>query len=903
MRVADILRIIRCQALILALTMIIVQPIDTTLAEKADTRTSTRAKAMEITQQGTGWQGKDDQKALHHFQRATEHDPQYPVAWHYLAETQAKLGRLDQARVNADRAVKLARSSGKLKELAFVLSGQRNILRQLQHYDQAIAAGLEVLALQEKLGNHSRITWASYRLGELYSKQENYLQAEKLFEKALVFGTGGKDSPSKGSVLWLLGGVQQRSGKTDDAISSFQRALRAYEKQRVRAAYPFLTSQLGKLFQQKGENAAAALYFQRAARELVKQRDRYLAARRFLDLGDVLRPTDDAGALSAYQQALNLFVDGFDEDEDNDKKRGKTKPTQTGRKQIKPTEQDWQRALKAIEFVRPHRENADNRARLAKTYFQQGIVLQRLQEDQQALAFLQRSVSIRRDLTPAPRMEVRRTLIALAQSHRALKQYEIAAAHLERALEISGQAEEPVSLTAKATLAQVYAEQGRYTQAEKLFRETIEKVKQAGDEKMVAALSTELGQLYFDMKKYDLADELQTASLTIHQFLDQPQLAAYAMFRLGQTKFRLKQFRQAEHYLRKVEKHATETRREDLLLGVLLELSPVLSAQGRLAEAAKIMERVLPVFERIEGLKSELPWVLSRLASIYHQQNRFGEAMELNRRALKLARDAEHGGHEFHALTGLAWGNAATGNLATAVELAQQAVENAESRNDQDKKYTALVSLAVWLRMQGKYAEAENLHLQALAHSEETGNQDRLADNRRQLALLYMGMERLTEAEKLLRQSLAHYENTEITAQAISTFATMGTLQHRKGDQKQAAQWAGKSLTHYQDRGNQRGAAGQLLMLARIDRIQGRLDRAAARARNASDIYARFKIPSGTAEAWLERGLIANAEGQVEAACRHWEKALSGFRRIGMTARLSETEKHMAEADCATVLQ
>lgn len=217
------------------------------------------------------------EKAITEFQRATEADPRYALAWAGLAEAYWRRSRagggkdLAQKAVDcAERAVRLepgmAVTHTTLGEIYGTYGRESEAIRELKKAIELapsnaeptrelarIYSGLGRLQESEALylqAMQARPTdWsAPYLLGRLYYGEEKYDQAQDVLRKALAL------APDNEVVSRTLGAVYLQQGRYDDAIRELQSSLKIKSN-----AGTYLTLGATYFYQHRFKEAAAAL--------------------------------------------------------------------------------------------------------------------------------------------------------------------------------------------------------------------------------------------------------------------------------------------------------------------------------------------------------------------------------------------------------------------------------------------------------------------------------------------------------------------------------------------------------------------------------------------------------------------------------------------------------------------
>jgi len=197
----------------------------------------------------------------------------------------------------------------------------------------------------------------------------------------------------------------------------------------------------------------------------------------------------------------------------------------------------------------------------------------------------------------------------------------------------------------------------------------------------------------------------------------------------------------------------------------LNSLASLYDDQGRYAEAEPVLKRALAIYEKALGPDHpDVALSLNNLAALYDDQGRYAEAEPLYKRSLAIKEKALGPDHPAvaRALNNLALLYKEQGRKADAEPVYKRALAIDEKALGPDHPDVAqsLNNLAALYDDQGRYAEAEPLYKRALAIREKALGPDHpavaLALNN--LAALYRDQGRNAEAEPLDKRALAIYE-------------------------------------------------------------------------------------------------------------------------------------------------
>jgi tetratricopeptide (TPR) repeat protein/CHAT domain-containing protein len=198
---------------------------------------------------------------------------------------------------------------------------------------------------------------------------------------------------------------------------------------------------------------------------------------------------------------------------------------------------------------------------------------------------------------------------------------------------------------------------------------------------------------------------------------------------------------------------------------ILDDLAKVYDRQGKYTEAEGLLKRALAIFEKARGANHpDVAAILNNLANVYRAQGKYAEADGLFRRALTISEKAHGPSHPYVAATlhSLAIVSLVQGKYTEAERLNKRAIAIKEKAlgESHPSLATTLNNLAVVYRNQGKYGEAEGLFKRALAINENALGESHpeMAEALYGLADLYRSQGKYVEAEGLNKRVLAIWE-------------------------------------------------------------------------------------------------------------------------------------------------
>ncbi len=335
-------------------------------------------------------------------------------------------------------------------------------------------------------------------------------------------------------------------------------------------------------------------------------------------------------------------------------------------------------------------------------------------------------------------------------------------------------------------LALVYQEQGKYADAEGLYKRALAiREKTLGvSHPHVAQTLNNLGNMYKELGNYADAESLLKRALAIWEKAlgaGHPDVAR-ALNNLANVYKEQGKYADAEGRY----KRALAIREKALGAGhpdvaqSLHNLANVYQEQGRYADADGFYKRALTIYEKTLGNDHRhVAQTLNNLANVYKEQGKYADAEGLHQRALAIKENALGAGHPGVAVTlhNLANVYQEQGKYADAEGLYKRALTIKEKTlgTDHPEVAASLIGLAGVHYEEGKYADAEGLFKRALAIEEKA-----LGANHPDVArtLDHMAM-RFSESSNN-KNALAYARKA--TASVIAHAATETTgAQHKKG--------------------------------------------------------------------------------------------------------------------------
>ncbi|MFN9177262.1 MAG: tetratricopeptide repeat protein [Dolichospermum sp.] len=329
------------------------------------------------------------------------------------------------------------------------------------------------------------------------------------------------------------------------------------------------------------------------------------------------------------------------------------------------------------------------------------------------------------------------------------KELTLAQEYLEKAIVLQTKFQKlEVLATSLNNLADLYYNQGKYSEAEPLYLDALEMRKRlfTGDYPDVASSLNNLAGLYYKQGRHSEAEPLLLDALEMRKQLftgDHPDVATS-----------------------------------------LNNLASLYYSQGKYSEAEPLYLNGLEMTKRLfTGDHPDVASSLNNLASFYYSQGKYSEAEPLFLDALEMRKRLFTGDHPDVAtsLNNLALLYNNQGKYSEAELLYLEALEMRKRlfTGDHPDVATSLNNLASLYHKQGKYSEAEPLYLDALEMRRRlfTGDHPNVATSLNNLANLYDSQGKYSEAELLYLDALAMSERT-LGANHPNTITVRYNLRH-----------------------------------------------------------------------------------------------------------------------------
>jgi tetratricopeptide (TPR) repeat protein len=397
-------------------------------------------------------------------------------------------------------------------------------------------------------------------------------------------------------------------------------------------------------------------------------------------------------------------------------------------------------------------------------------------------------------------------------------------------------ASQPIVANTLNNLAAVYDEQGKYADAEGLYKRTLA-IREKTLGKNHPDLADTLGNLaivYMEQGKYADAEGLFKRALAIFEKVlgqGHPRVAT-TLNNLAAVYRQVGKYADAEAQY----KRALAIREKALgkdhpdVASTLNNLAIVYREQAKYADTEALYKRALAIKEKALGKDHpDVALTLNNLAAVYHDQGKYADAEELHNRALSIYEKTLGSDHPdvANSLIGLAQVYEKQAKYADAEGLYKRALAIKEKALGKDHPDVArtLDGLATVSADQGKYADAEGFFKRALAIYEKArgASPSAVANTLGNLAAVYEKQGRYADAEGLYKRSLAIRERAfgADHPDVAHTLYNLAVVYEKQGKYVDAEGLYKRAMVIYQ-KANHPGLGDALWGLASLEDKQGK---------------------------------------------------------------------------------
>jgi len=307
-----------------------------------------------------------------------------------------------------------------------------------------------------------------------------------------------------------------------------------------------------------------------------------------------------------------------------------------------------------------------------------------------------------------------------------------------------------------------------------------------------------LGILHQMQGGYSEAEKLYQQSLRITEELGDKSGIARSLHQLGMIKQDTGAYKEAETLYRESLKIEEELGDKSGVAGSLHELGRIKQATGDYFEAERLYQQSLKIAEEL-GDKSGISSTLHQLGIIKEDTGEYTEAEKLYQRSLKIAEDLGDKSGIASSLHQLGNINYLKGEYPEAERLYQQSLKIREELGDKSGVASSLHQLGMIKHDQGNYTGADKIYRQSLKIREELGDKSGISRGLHQLGRIKHAMGDYSEAEKLYRESLKIREELGDKSGIASSLGQLGRLADIRGENESALRYYVNALRIFEE--------------------------------------------------------------------------------------------------------
>ncbi|MGW3990923.1 tetratricopeptide repeat protein [Streptomyces sp. NPDC004830] len=326
------------------------------------------------------------------------------------------------------------------------------------------------------------------------------------------------------------------------------------------------------------------------------------------------------------------------------------------------------------------------------------------------------------------------------------------------------------------------------------------------------------------------------------------------------------------------------------------QLGALHRASGRYRTALRFAEEATGTFSTLGDRRNEAFCASEVAMNLYHLA-RYRSARARMERAVGIHRHEHLWRGEANGLGILGMISRATGDYPGARGKLNQALHIYRAKQNHRNEAWILIELGIIDRLTGDLDSARTRFNAALRINSRVPDRNGCAWAQREIGIVERILGHYSEAQNLLDDALREFTALHSERNVADVRIELCTLLRATGDLAGARDHGDTALRAYQRMGNRRGEAWAEVELGVVDAELGRLNTeegfssAVDRFDRASRTYEDIGDPSGCARVLLERGRLALARGEAQAARPYLEDALERYTDLG--AAQAEEVRHL----------
>jgi tetratricopeptide (TPR) repeat protein len=497
----------------------------------------------------------------------------------------------------------------------------------------------EALDLVELLSEAARATNNFLAMAQLSLQRGQFLQLRGKFDEAqalllesesfaLQIENSYRRERTRGMILNSLGGVYQRQGDFNRAISTFEQSRQISEEQGDERGLAMVLNSLGSVYQRQGDFNRAISTFEQSRKILKEQGDERSLAIVLNSLGGVYQRQGDFNrAISTFEQGKKIL------EEQGDKRSLAMVLNSLGG--VYQRQGDFNRAISTFEQSRQISEEQGDERGLAMVLNSLGSVYQRQGDFNRAISTFEKSRQISEE-----------------------------------------QGDERSLAMVLNSLGGVYQRQGDFNKAITAFEQSRKILEEQGDERGLAMVLTSLGGVYQRQGDFNKAITAFEQSRKIHEEQGDERGLAILLNSLGGVYQRLEMYAEAIEALKR---SADLQRRFNDLRGLAMVLNSLGGAYRKQVspeswvEAVSVLKQSEEIEEKLGNLRGQA-MVLNSLGDVYQRLHDFDGASAVLQKSYDLSVSLNDVRGQAMVLTSLGQVYQQNGDLDGAVKVFEQGI-------------------------------------------------------------------------------------------------------------------------------------------------------------------------------------------------------------------------------------
>lgn len=284
------------------------------------------------------------------------------------------------------------------------------------------------------------------------------------------------------------------------------------------------------------------------------------------------------------------------------------------------------------------------------------------------------------------------------------------------------------------------------------------------------------------------------------------------------------------------------------------------------------------------------------IGNIYTGQGKFQNALEFKQKALAIFREIRDRGREAETLDSISSTQQYLGDYAKALDLVQQALKIAREQDDRVAEATYLSSLCEVKRDTSYYAEALDACQKALTITQQLGQRYQESLILNQIATIRKLQGKYAESIKYYQKALEIRQEINVPAGIGTSLSDLGLVYAELGQYDQAFELHQQALTIYQKFGLRPSEATMLGNIGSVYRRQRQFDQALKYYQQSLDLARTIGYPISKSKTLVNLARVYLQQSQPEKALVVLQQAIVIQRAAGNRSNEADTLSLIGQA-------